>query len=133
MKKVGFNDEYFDQGINRMGTRCEKWDGIREGAGDPEMMPFWVADMDFPSPPAVTQALLARAAHPAYGYTEPEEDDYTAAADFWRRHHRPQARHSYLHEARRRRRGHVAGVRSVSVLRAGHGTYHRHGAACLGG
>ena len=87
MKKVEFNDEYFDQGINRMGTRCEKWDGMREGAGDPEMMPFWVADMDFPSPPAVTQALLARAAHPAYGYTEPEENDYTAAADFWRRRH----------------------------------------------
>ena len=87
MSKSAFTDEYFDMGINRVGTRCEKWDAMRAGADDPEMIPFWVADMDFPSPPAVTQALLARAAHPVYGYSEPEEDDYTAAADFWRRRH----------------------------------------------
>lgn len=87
MEKVAFNSEYFDLGINRMGSRCEKWDAMRAGSGDPEMMPFWVADMDFPSPPTVTEALLARAAHPVYGYTEVADDDYTAAADFWRRRH----------------------------------------------
>jgi len=84
---VEFNEEYFDQGVFRMGTRCEKWDTMRRLAGDPGMLPFWVADMDFPSPPAVAQALVERAAHPVYGYTEIEDDDYAAAADFWRRRH----------------------------------------------
>ena len=43
--------------------------------------------MDFPSPPAVQQALLARAAHGTYGYTEAEADDYQALIDFWARRH----------------------------------------------
>lgn len=55
---MAFTKEYFDEGIYRMGTRCEKWDELRqrEGGG---ILPLWVADMDFPSPPAVQQALLA--------------------------------------------------------------------------
>ena len=59
MEKVEFNSEYFDLGINRMGSRCEKWDAMRAGSGDPEMMPFWVADMDFPSPPTVTDSATS--------------------------------------------------------------------------
>ena len=81
-----FNHEYFDAGLNRMGTRCEKWDMIRQEHGD-DILPLWVADMDFPSPPAVQEALLKRAAHPTYGYTEPLEDDYEAVLNYWQRRH----------------------------------------------
>ena len=81
-----FNQEYFDEGLYRMGTRCEKWDECRAEHGG-EVIPLWVADMDFPSPPAVQEAILRRAAHPTYGYTAVMADDTRALTDFWQRRH----------------------------------------------
>ena len=52
-----FDEAYFDAGINRVGTHCAKWDEMRRETGDPDMIPMWVADMDFESPPAVQEAL----------------------------------------------------------------------------
>ena len=52
-----FDKAYFDAGISRIGTNCVKWDDMLEESKDPDMIPMWVADMDFPSPPAVAQAL----------------------------------------------------------------------------
>jgi cystathionine beta-lyase len=54
----------FDRTIERRGTASYKWD--RYG---PDVLPFWVADMDLPSPPAVVAALERRAAHGVYGYS----------------------------------------------------------------
>lgn len=81
-----FDFAYFDRGIDRVGTDCEKWDflRLREGA---DVLPMWVADMDFPSPPAVSEALARRAQHATYGYTEPVDADFTSVIDFWQRHH----------------------------------------------
>ena len=81
-----FNQEYFDAGLYRVGTRSEKWDECRLEHGE-NVLPMWVADMDFPSPPAVTQALLRRAAHPTYCYTSVMEDDTRALVSFWQRRH----------------------------------------------
>ncbi|MBQ8201414.1 MAG: pyridoxal phosphate-dependent aminotransferase [Clostridia bacterium] len=81
-----FDHEYFDAGLYRLGTRCEKWDMAREEHGE-DVLPLWVADMDFPSPPAVQEAILARAAHPTYGYTAEMDDDHQALIDFWQRRH----------------------------------------------
>jgi len=80
-----FDQEYFDAGLHRADTRCEKWDGARAEWG--EVLPMWVADMDFPSPPAVQEALLRRAGHPTFGYTCVEKDDWQAVCDFWQRRH----------------------------------------------
>ena len=81
-----FDHKYFDAGLYRMGTRCEKWDEARKEHGD-DLVPLWVADMDFPSPPAVQEAILKRAAHPTFGYTAELEDDHQALIDFWQRRH----------------------------------------------
>ncbi len=83
-----FSFDYFDQGIERKGTRSEKWDfALTEGAAE-NLLPMWVADMDFESPPTVQQAILSRASHGTYGYTGVAEDDHQAVLDFWeRRHH----------------------------------------------
>jgi cysteine-S-conjugate beta-lyase len=54
----------FDQPICRQGTASYKWDKF-----SPDVLPLWVADMDFSSPPAVVEALRARAAHAVYGYS----------------------------------------------------------------
>ncbi|MGN0753170.1 MAG: MalY/PatB family protein [Aristaeellaceae bacterium] len=81
-----FDEEYFDAGLYRMGTRCEKWDEARAEHGE-DILPLWVADMDFPSPPAVQEAILKRAGHPTFGYTAEMPDDHQALIDFWQRRH----------------------------------------------
>ncbi|WP_051079108.1 MalY/PatB family protein [Methyloversatilis thermotolerans] len=55
--------------LRRDGTASVKHDGRTEVFGTDAVVPLWVADMDFAAPPAVTEALLARARHPVYGYT----------------------------------------------------------------
>ena len=81
-----FDREYFDAGLYRIGTACEKWDGCRERNGA-DVLPMWVADMDFPSPPEIQEALLRRAAHPTYGYTEVQDSLLDAFRNFWNRRH----------------------------------------------
>lgn len=53
----------FDEIIPRRGTDCEKWDEYPE-----DVLPLWVADMDFRAPPAVIEALRARVEHGIFGY-----------------------------------------------------------------
>jgi cystathionine beta-lyase len=55
----------FDTPINRKGTECLKWD-IYQGR---DVLPLWVADMDFASPPAVLAALHERVDHGIFGYS----------------------------------------------------------------
>ena len=83
---MAFDKEYFDAGLYRVGTRSEKWDGCRQAHGA-DALPLWVADMDFPSPPAVQEAIMRRAAHPTYGYTHTYDDDRDALINFWQRRH----------------------------------------------
>jgi cystathionine beta-lyase len=59
----------FDKEIDRRGTWAVKWDDLNRAGGKDEVIPLWVADMDFPSPPEISSALTERAAHPVYGYT----------------------------------------------------------------
>lgn len=59
----------FDRKIPRNGTASVKHDGRASYFGTEDVIPLWVADMDFAAPEAVTKALAARAAHPIYGYT----------------------------------------------------------------
>lgn len=58
----------FDRITDRRGTWSLKWDRAERSLGVPDVIPMWVADMDFPSPPAVVEALTRRAAHGIYGY-----------------------------------------------------------------
>ena len=58
----------FDRVIERRGTGSTKWERYPA-----DVLPLWVADMDFASPPAVTEALRARAEHAVYGYARVPE------------------------------------------------------------
>ena len=61
----------FDTPLQLRGTNCTKYDAIKRsfGVDDPDIIPMWVADMDFRSPPAVIKALQQRVAHGVFGYT----------------------------------------------------------------
>ena len=87
MDEQRFDAAYFDAGIGRIGTRCEKWDGMIAADGDPDMIPMWVADMDFPSPPAVQRALERVAAQGTWGYTISDEEDAKPLCAYWARRH----------------------------------------------
>jgi len=72
----------FDRVVARRGTASFKWELYGEG-----VLPLWVADMDFPSPPPVVEALRRRAAHGVYGYTLVGDSLVDALrADLERRH-----------------------------------------------
>jgi len=72
----------FDQLIERNGTASVKHDGRSRYFGTAEVLPLWVADMDFAAPEAITNALAERAAHPVYGYTLYPESIYQALTDW---------------------------------------------------
>ncbi len=55
----------FDEVVDRGGTASEKWDKY----GDRDIIPMWVADMDFRSPTAIVEALRRRTEHGVFGYT----------------------------------------------------------------
>ena len=84
---MAFDKAYFDAGISRVGTECEKWDGMIAATGDESMIPMWVADMDFPSPPAVREALASVLARGTWGYTIRGEADTKALTAYWARRH----------------------------------------------
>ncbi|TVY08462.1 MalY/PatB family protein [Paenibacillus cremeus] len=78
----------FDREINRRNTNSYKWDQSEKLFGSSDIVPLWVADMDFEGPPAVKAALEKRASLGVYGYTIKSEDYYKAITSwFQRRHH----------------------------------------------
>ena len=68
----------FDREIPRDGTSSVKHDGRADYFGTRDLLPLWVADMDFSAPEAITHALAERAAHPVYGYTSYPDAMYDA-------------------------------------------------------
>lgn len=72
----------FDTVPNRRGTNCFKYDFAREMGMPEDMLPLWVADMDFPTAPAVLERLHALAEHGIFGYTG-VKDAYFSAVHNW--------------------------------------------------
>lgn len=72
----------FDEIIDRRGTGALKWDALQERYGDPNLLPLWVADMDFATPPFILNALRERLDHPVLGYTIMPAD-YVPAIQDW--------------------------------------------------
>jgi cysteine-S-conjugate beta-lyase len=60
-----------DDVCDRKGTDCSKWDYVKPIFGHEDVLPLWVADMDFPAAQPIVEALKKRAEHPFYGYTQP--------------------------------------------------------------
>ncbi|MFC4404815.1 MalY/PatB family protein [Gracilibacillus xinjiangensis] len=61
--------QHFEQIIDRKNTRAAKWDLVKQLYGSEDVLPMWVADMDFKVPQAVADALSERAKHGIFGYT----------------------------------------------------------------
>ena len=81
MDAEAFVKEYY---VPRKGTNSVKWDILKEAYGDPDLLPLWVADMDFRTCPAVLQALKKRIDHGAFGYSV-VPDSFHEAFGAWER------------------------------------------------
>ena len=68
----------FDEVIDRDGTAAIKVEGLKELWGRTDLMPLWVADMDFATAPFVTEAIKKRCEHPVLGYTSKPDSYYQA-------------------------------------------------------
>lgn len=76
-----------DRIIDRRGWSSLKWDFQKRLAGAENLLPLWVADMDFPAPPEVLAALRLRVEHGVFGYTLEPESWFEAAAAWTRARH----------------------------------------------
>jgi len=73
----------FDTQVPRLGTGSIKWDE----AADPNIIPLWVADMDFPAFPPIIEALQRRVAHGVFGYTHATDAYYDSVINWFERRH----------------------------------------------
>lgn len=73
----------FDEIVPRRGTNSYKWDSAK----DADVLPMWVADMDFRTAPAVIEALQKRVAHGIFGYTRVPDEYYDAVTSWFARRH----------------------------------------------
>ena len=77
----------FDKITNRKGTNCLKYDFAVERGKPADVLPLWVADMDFPVSEEITKSLHAAVEHGIYGYTQPKDAYYNAVMNWMERKH----------------------------------------------
>jgi len=75
-------DKYFDGYVDRKGTDSIKWDATK-----PDVLPMWIADMDFKTAPAIQNALQRRVEHGVFGYTLTPERFFDAIVGWWQKRH----------------------------------------------
>lgn len=80
---VPCTDQLFTKPIQRRGTNSYKWDS----APSDDVIPLWVADMDFETYPAITEALQRRVAHGIFGYTRVPDAYYESVCRWFATRH----------------------------------------------
>ncbi|MBQ8604850.1 MAG: hypothetical protein IJ410_08435 [Oscillospiraceae bacterium] len=79
---------FFDKKLDRRGTGAFKWEAHKvpgpyyTAVPEEDVVPMWIADMDFATAPSIVERLMARVQHPAYGYTLPSAEYYKAICDW---------------------------------------------------
>lgn len=81
------NTYNFDKRIDRSGSNALATDALKERYGRPDLLPLWVADMDFETPQFITDALRQRLDHSLFGYTMEPKDYRPAIIDWIKDHH----------------------------------------------
>lgn len=77
----------FDKVVDRHGTNALKLDVLKDRYGRSDLIPLWVADMDFETPPFITEAIRKRLDHSLFGYTVEPQDLWTTVAGWIESHH----------------------------------------------
>ena len=86
----------FDKIINRKGTNCLKYDFAVERGKPAEVLPLWVADMDFQVSEEITKSLHAAVEHGIYGYTQPKDPYYNAIMNWMKKNHQWETKREWI-------------------------------------
>lgn len=86
----------FDRIIDRRGSGAIKYTALKGIYGREDLIPLWVADMDFATPPFIVDALNERMKHPVFGYTAEPEDYWPAVIDWIRELHGWEVKRAWL-------------------------------------
>ncbi|MTI68854.1 MAG: pyridoxal phosphate-dependent aminotransferase [Firmicutes bacterium] len=77
----------FDKVIDREGSDCIKWDHVDLYFGKKDLLPMWVADMDFEVPKEINEAIKKRTEHGVYGYTKRPDSFYYSLINWTNKRH----------------------------------------------
>lgn len=77
----------FDKIVERRGTGALKYEALGPRYGNPDLLPLWVADMDFETPQFITEALRKRLEHSLYGYTVEPPELWPTIIEWIEKHH----------------------------------------------
>lgn len=77
----------FDHIPERKGTNCIKFDELKETFGRDDLIPMWIADMDYEVAPAISEALSRRMEHHVFGYSHPTEQYWQSIIGWLGRRH----------------------------------------------
>jgi cystathionine beta-lyase len=86
----------FDRVIDRTGTASYKWDQSEKLFGHSDVLPLWVADMDFEPPQEVVDEIRRRAKQGVYGYTIRTPEYFEAVSGWLKRRHHWDIRHEWI-------------------------------------
>ncbi len=86
----------FDTIVNRRHTHSLKYDFAVQRGHDADILPLWVADMDFPTASFITDALKRRAEYGIFGYTEAVDDYFDAVKSWFLKHHGWEVKEDWL-------------------------------------
>lgn len=86
----------FDQIIDRKGSGDIKHNALKSRWGRDDLLPLWVADMDFATPPFIVDALRKRLEHPIFGYTTTPNELWQSIIDWQQRQHQWQVQRQWL-------------------------------------
>lgn len=87
----------FDEVIERKGSHCVKHDGMMRDFGRDDLLPMWVADMDWRSPDFVMQAIRQRCQHEVLGYACPSDSYFTAVQQWLLNRYKINALRAQIH------------------------------------
>jgi cystathionine beta-lyase len=86
----------FDTVIDRRNSDALKFNVLQERYGDANLLPLWVADMDFATPDFILEALKQRLEHPVLGYATIPDDYFPCIADWIKSHHNWDVKQEWL-------------------------------------
>ncbi|MBO5030306.1 MAG: pyridoxal phosphate-dependent aminotransferase [Lachnospiraceae bacterium] len=86
----------FDEVTDRRGSNCLKYDFAKQRGLPEDVLPFWVADMDFKTSSYVEDALVKRAREAIFGYSEVGKEYFEIVADWMKKHHAWLPKESWL-------------------------------------
>lgn len=86
----------FDKIVNRADSNCVKYDLRQNVFGNPNVLPMWVADMDFETPDFARNAVMRRAEHPVYGYHFKDDAYFQSVIGWLKRRHQWEVKQEWM-------------------------------------